>query len=257
MDVLTKCKICDARVDFFATAKILGKYDAQYLRCSVCGLVFIPDPAWLPEAYSSALTRADVGALQRNLRMVNITASLLGLTRRKAKRFVDYGGGHGIFVRMMRDLGFDFQWSDAYAENHYARGFEHTPGSKYDLLTAFEVIEHLPEPMKELTEMMELADDVLLTTETLSDPPPLPQDWWYYSLTTGQHITFYSHRALQVVAERFGRKLVSASGIHLFSRTRVPPMLFSVATQPRVARLLVPLARRGNLMDVDYKKLTS
>lgn len=194
--------------------------------------------------------------MERNLWSANITCSVLGLLRPKAKLFLDFGGGHGVFVRMMRDLGFDFYWSDAFAENLYARGFEQPANYKFDLITAFEVIEHLPEPLEEISKMMELAEDVLMSTEVLPDPAPQPEEWWYYSLSTGQHISFYSAKTLRVIARKFGRYLVSVRGIHLFSKSPISASAFSFSAHPRLARIMKLFVRRRSLMDADYRKLT-
>lgn len=179
------------------------------------------------------------------------------MLRPNAKQFLDFGGGHGVFVRMMRDYGFDFHWSDAYAENLFARGFEQKRSSSYDLVTAYEVLEHLPRPMDEISRMMELADDVLVSTEVLPEPPPQPKQWWYYTPSTGQHISFYSTRALEVIAKTFGRRLLSKRSFHLFTRNEASPLLFSIATQPRIARVLKFLVRRPSLMDADFKMFTT
>jgi hypothetical protein len=132
-----------------------------------------------------------------------VTAALISLLFPNGTRFLDYAGGYGTLVRLMRDRGFDFYWSDPYAKNLHARGFEHVPGSRYDLLTALEVLEHLPNPLEDIARMLDLADNVLVTTELLPEPAPVPPNWWYYAVKGGQHISFYSTDSLRKIASHF------------------------------------------------------
>src|SRR5690606_8306587 len=78
--------------------------------------------------------------------------------------YLDYGGGAGMFVRMMRDRGFNFWWSDKYCENIYSQKFSIQESVKNEIvleaITAFEVFEHLSEPQKTI-------DDLLKRTNTL------------------------------------------------------------------------------------------
>lgn len=254
---LAQCKICNSEAKPFATSTILRKYTGSYFRCPQCGFVFISDPIWLSEAYSSALAKADVGAIKRNALTANVTCCVLRLLRPKSKSFLDFGGGHGTFVRMMRDFGFDFHWTDAIAENLYARGFEQEQGRKYDLVTSFEVLEHLVNPLEEIGRMMEIADDVLVSTEVISDPPPLPGEWWYYAVSTGQHISFYSKKTLQTIAKKFNRHVVSVGGIHLFSKSQVSALAFALIAQPRLAKFTKEFTRRPSLIEADFERFTS
>ena len=50
-----KCKICDSNSHYFATAKVLQKYNVDYFQCSNCGFVQTEEPYWLDEAYSEAI----------------------------------------------------------------------------------------------------------------------------------------------------------------------------------------------------------
>ncbi len=257
-DTLARCRICDSNAEPFATSStILRKYVANYYRCPNCDFIFIADPFWLPEAYSSALAKADTGAIHRNIVTASVTCCVLRLLRPRSKLFLDFGGGHGVFVRMMRDLGFNFHWSDAFAENLFARGFEQGPRCKYDLVTAFEVLEHLPNPLDEISKMMALADDVLVSTEILSSPPPKPGDWWYYAVSTGQHISFYSKKTLNVIARKFDRHVVSAGAIHFFSKSPVSPIAFNIVANARLARMTKLVARRRSLIPADIERFTT
>ena len=72
----------------------------------------------------------------------------------------------------MRDRGFNFFWQDLYAKNIHARTFEHEEGTRYDLVTAFELMEHLPDPLEGMAPIFALSDNVLTMTLLAPDPPP-------------------------------------------------------------------------------------
>lgn len=192
----------------------------------------------------------------RNLHNVRVTAGLLNLCFPTAQRLVDVGAGHGVFVRMMRDIGFNFLWMDRYASNDYARGFECQAGMKYEFLTAFEVLEHLENPIADMAEWMEMSENVFVSTVLVPKEPPRPPDWWYYAQSSGQHISFYTARTLQVIADRFGRALVSDGDYHLFTRTPLSEIKFRLAMNRKTARLINLLRPRPSLIDSDFQRMT-
>jgi hypothetical protein len=75
----------------------------------------------------------------RNLFFRKRLTILLHLLFGNKAQFVDYAGGYGVFVRLMRDVGFDFQWYDKYTQNLFSAGFEWDETSKVDAVTLFEV----------------------------------------------------------------------------------------------------------------------
>src|ERR1035437_2818578 len=102
---------------FVLTHKVLGKYDANYFLDPKSGYIFIHSPFWLDEAYKSAISALDTGLLARNIRNIEAVAKSISQDALNCSRGVDLGGGTGVFVRGMRDAGFDFYWTDAYADN--------------------------------------------------------------------------------------------------------------------------------------------
>jgi len=128
---------------------VLSKYDCGFYFCDDCGVLQAENPHWLEEAYASPIASADTGVLWRNLYLAQLTSVVLYFLFDRRGRFLDAAGGYGIFTRLMRDIGFDFYWTDKYSPNLTARGFEAEagPGAPYTAVTAFEVMEHLPDPV--------------------------------------------------------------------------------------------------------------
>lgn len=254
-----KCKVCSSTTEFFAGARILGRHEVSYHRCAGCGFVRTEEPFWLEDAYADAITGSDVGLVRRNLRLAKTAAAVISTFFDSKGRFLDYGGGYGLLVRLLRDAGLDFHHLDRHCENIFARGFEARPeeGGGYELLTAFELFEHLPDPAAELGSMLNLSRNILFTTTLLPDPPPPPDAWWYYGLEHGQHVSFYTLKSLQRLAERFSLHLYSDGATrHLLTERRIPPLLFRAVSRYRVALLLEMLNRRRPLTDDDYRRVS-
>jgi Methyltransferase domain len=252
------CKICSTDSRPFAVGRVLGKYDVRYFQCPRCRFVQTERPYWLAEAYSTALVAADVGAVQRNIELAATTQAVLQQFFDAGGRFLDYGAGYGVFVRMMRDRGFDFRWQDKYASNLLSIGFEAAPGDDgFELVTAFEVLEHLEHPVEEVGEMLRRGRALLCSTQLLPPGSPKPGEWWYYAPSGGQHIALYTREALAELARRFGRHLVSnGSSLHLFSERPVSERLFRAVLRGRVTRLLNRLRRRPSLIPADFAAIT-
>lgn len=213
------CPVCDGPMAPFDTATVLGTHRADYHRCRACGLVATLEPTWLEEAYTHAIHDADVGLLRRARRNARLAAAIIGWEGLRGGRFLDWAAGYGTFVQLMREQGHDFWQHDDYASPVFAREFRDDGTTRYDLVTAFEVVEHLADPRKELAHLAERTDRVLFTTETLPQPAPRVGDWWYYMPEVGQHITFHTPESLRILGEGLGfRTTTNGRNWHLWHR---------------------------------------
>lgn len=242
------CAICETGMAYFDTGVILGKYQVDYYRCPTCGLIALPDPTWLDEAYSSAIYSGDVGLLRRCRVLSMVTAALIRSEGLSRGTFLDWAGGFGTLARMMRDKGFDFYTTDAYAKNLLAPGFDGDEYASHDLVTAFEVVEHVSKPIEELGHLAAANDRFFFTTQLQPAEPPRPADWHYYAAESGQHITFHTLTSLGILADRLGYQLTSnGDQYHLFHRVPIKPTT-KLLLSPRVAktkRLVLAAARSG------------
>jgi len=250
-----QCKICSGSSDSFGELLVLSKHNVQFFRCTGCGFIQTEEPHWLEEAYSAAIARQDVGIMFRNEQNAAITSAVLRFLLPGTRTALDFGGGHGVFVRMMRDRGYDFHWRDLYASNDFARGFEFNPAGRYDFLTAFEVLEHFVDPIPEFERIMQLSPNIFVSTYLVPEPTPALNSWWYFSPSTGQHISFFTPKALAAVAARFNRHLLSHGPYHLFTEKPASPSLFRLAVSAKFARLAQRITRRPSLIETDYEQL--
>jgi len=252
------CKVCDSVLHPFGSARVLGRHDVRYYRCDACGFVQTEHPYWLDEAYDTALIAADVGVAQRNIELAAVTQVVIQQFFRADGRFLDYGGGYGLFVRLMRDRGFDFRWHDRYAPNLMSRGFDAAADADgFELVTAFEVLEHLVDPVPEVAEMLRRGDSLLCTTRILPPTNPKPNEWWYYALSGGQHVSLFTLDALGRLAARFGRRLVSDGvSTHLITTHQVSEWLFRLLVRRPAIGLLNRLRRRQSLVSSDFQEIT-
>lgn len=216
------CRLCGTQANLLCKQRALKKYDVGYFQCPDCDLIQTERPFWLEEAYSSALSDCDTGAIQRTMLTIELTLSLAWLLGIETDSpCLDYGGGHGILARSMRDHGYDFRWFDRYAKNLFARGFETEASARYSLLTCFEVWEHLPDPACDLENQFSPGHDFLLIGTFLHTGHR--ENWWYYCPQVGQHVAFFSARTMQFIARRFGYHAIVGRRYTLFHKNAIPP----------------------------------
>jgi hypothetical protein len=253
------CKVCSSDAMPFATAQVLNRHNVEYFRCRHCGVVQTEEPYWIKEAYSAAITRSDVGLVSRNIHLSLVCRSIITFFFSHEGKYVDYGGGYGLFVRLMRDCGFAFFRYDKYCENLFAEGFDADLAreGRYELVTAFEVFEHLVEPITSIEEMLALSDSILFSTVLIPEDHPKPGAWWYYGLEHGQHLVLYTAKSLALLGERLELNLYSKSSkLHLLTKKRISPLLFEVAASHRLGVWLGHSRKSRSLLETDYAKTT-
>jgi hypothetical protein len=251
MEEQCACRLCGSSSDLLFVAEVLAKYKVRYFKCSECALIQTEEPYWLDEAYNSAISLLDVGLLSRNYGLVQPIASILKLIPDKNNHYLDYGGGYGVFTRLMRDAGYDFYLFDKYSENLFCKHFELKDCStteKFAAVTAFELFEHLPNPFSQVKELFEFSDVVIFSTELQPDDNLLrPEDWWYFVPISGQHVAFYSIRTLKKVADLIGCSLyTNGSNLHVLSKRSLISDPFCKVKPESVVEKLLKRIVRGN-----------
>ncbi|MCJ7547021.1 MAG: class I SAM-dependent methyltransferase [Deltaproteobacteria bacterium] len=251
------CKICLSKTSLFASAKALNRYRINYYLCGHCGFIQTEEPYWLHEAYGEAINSTDVGLVGRNVTIAKRAKALISLFFNSDGKFLDYGGGYGLFVRLMRDSGFNFYWYDKFSPNLFARGFEAplVNPEQYELVTAFEVFEHLANPMDEIERMLEFSTHILFSTELVPPDRPKPGQWWYYAPEHGQHISFYTLQSLPILAKKFHLNIYSnGRSFHLLTKKKISSFVFRFVSFNKLAQIFDFIWKRKSLLENDYQE---
>lgn len=223
---MEKCKICEEQSKFLFEKKVLRKYLAQYFQCKNCGFIQVKNPHWLSEAYKEAISPLDTGLVSRNLKLCLASQKIIKKYFNPHKKFIDYGGGYGLFVRLMRDAGFDFYRQDNYCKNLFAQYFDindlKNKNEKFELLTAVELFEHLEYPTSEIENMLKLSGSILFSTELQPKDNRDLENWSYITPESGQHISFYTEKSLILFAKKFNLNFyTNKTTLHLFTKKTI------------------------------------
>lgn len=252
------CKICLSSLDYFHSALVLKKYQVNYYRCTYCGFIQTDEPYWLEEAYSEAVNDYDIGLVSRNISNVLIANFVIRNSFNKNGIYLDYGGGYGLFVRLMRDRGINMYRYDFYCENLFAKGYdlENTEIQSFDMVSAFELFEHFIEPHDDIAEIRKYSDSILFSTLLIPSNQPKIKDWWYYLPEHGQHVSFYTKKALNILAEKSNLKLLTnETNMHMLTDKNINIIEFRVLTNQRLAKIYDFFCKNNSLLWNDFNKI--
>ena len=88
-------------------------------------------------------------------------------------------------------------------------------------MTTFESFEHFINPMDEIESLLKISKNIIFSTELLPNPIPKPDDWWYYGLDHGQHISFYSEKTFEFIAKKYNLNYANLGGLHILGEKKI------------------------------------
>lgn len=237
------CKICGGQAELYGVVDFhksceqgrgkhftLSGVPIYYYRCSNCKFVFTEAfDDWSAEQFKANIYNDDYKLVDpdyetaRPLVNAEFVAELWGAIKTQT-RVLDYGGGNDTFCAVLLNAGFPVAVSYDPMVPQYAR----RPEGKFDLVTCFETLEHMPDPVAGIASIVEFAADPgLIFFRTLVQPGDFDQhglNWWYVGPRNG-HISIYSRQALSAAWERHGYKVASVNDSMHFAFRNLPPFL--------------------------------
>jgi hypothetical protein len=219
-------------------------------------------PYWLEEAYGSKRQIPDLGIAQRTLYLKNLVfwvSTILNIS--ESDKVLDWGGGNGLLVRMMRDMGINAHLYDLYAKNFYAVGFEFKENESYSMITSFETWEHFVEPNLEIKRFFDLEPEFVLISTGLYTSQD--HTWGYLTPLSGRHVFFYSREARELIAQTYQYDILTRGYLTLFSKRKLTfweRNLLNFAFSGKGSRLLKFVynfaPKKPSLLEADRKLAT-
>lgn len=210
---VVRCKICRGKAHFFDIVdfnKYCGQHEAflsdisgvevPYYRCELCEFTFTDFcDEWTTEDFRTFIYNDDYEVVDPEYKTIrpaytadNVAKILEGC---EEIRIIDYGSGSGQFAQEMRCRGF----STVHSYDPFSS--PEMPSGRFSVACLFEVIEHMPDPMKTLqdivSEILESSGVIILTQSIQPvDFKETRGRWWYIGPRNG-HISTYSEKTFE------------------------------------------------------------
>ncbi len=270
------CNHCGAG----AARPVFAKFGYNLVACADCGLAYVanpPDPQELADSYqidAEYHTQLIDPSTPHFAIMSRVADAHLDFVKRHARggRLVDIGCSSGHFLDLARKAGFDAsgvefsQGSAQFARDHFglrvADGDIHALANAheaYDVITMFDVIEHVPDPARDIAAAWRLLKPgglFILSTPNIDGLFPRLSlkvahalDYWPHP-EPPHHLYQFSVRTLSAMLEKPGFSIAGERQINIelaYSFGTFPKLL----TMPKrliYALLFAPVAKLGPLI---------
>jgi len=204
--------------------------DFALLECTVCGFGYFPEmQSWPEEKYRTEIYNDDyhlcdppfADSRPRKL------AAWLGDNLQPCD-LIDFGGGEGKLADLLAEKGFAARSYDPFY------GDPNFPDGNADVVTAFEVVEHVPDQRQLFKSLSSLCrPDGIIVFSTSLKRKVMTDDWWYASARNG-HVSFHTAESLARLMAHFGLASVSLSQ-ELHVAAPQPATLASIASWRAIA----------------------
>ena len=236
------CSVCEGGcdpldvVDFNKSCEeVRGKFlplsgnPVYYYLCNQCGFCFSPSIyKWKLKDFSKNIYNkqyAEVDPDYELTRPKTNADNLINAFKDKEAdiKHIDYGGGNGRLSNFLRLSG----WNSESYDPFYNETTNISTLGKFNLVTAFEVFEHVPDVNNLLSDLNLLLEDegLIIFSTLLSDGNIFRHErlnWWYASPRNG-HISLFSRKSLEILASKYHFQFASFShGLHLLFRQQIP-----------------------------------
>jgi SAM-dependent methyltransferase len=219
-DIYNKnCPICDNAtsiwgcVDFNKSCEELnGTYldycgvPIYYLKCQHCNHIFSTDfDDWDFEDFKENIYNDDYIVVDpeydgtRSKRDAEMFLKMINYN--KNIDILDYGSGNGFFEKELTTQGYNIHSYDPLWENI------DLSDKKFDIITAFEVLEHSNKPLDTLNELCNFLkpNGKILITTLVNDILQGKRDptYWYLAPRNG-HVSMFSNKSLEILFSKKG-----------------------------------------------------
>ena len=187
----------------------LSGHPVYYARCGSCAYTYAPEfQKWSDQDFIDKIYNKDYLQVDPDYAMNRVVENAEMLNKffgpyRQYIRHLDYGGGNGKLAALLKNAEWDSSSYDPFPRNDS----DITSLGQFNLITAFEVFEHVPDPnklMENLERLLRGGESLVFFSTAISDGLISERErlnWWYVAPRNG-HIGIHSKMSLQALATR-------------------------------------------------------